>query len=145
LTLFSTFSYYTPLKRKTSLCTWSEQFPEPRQSDGLAAAETISASKPGRSLPFSSFWQFPHFYAIGWLYREDMREPECYASVVDENDERTVFEHILISTQLLLLPVFSRPLLHLPEDCISRRPMIIGICFLPFSPIRLLSLVEARR
>jgi protoheme IX farnesyltransferase len=49
-------------------------------------------------------WQFPHFYAIGWLYREDYaRAGMLMLPAVDDEDGRTTFRAILISTQLLIV------------------------------------------
>jgi protoheme IX farnesyltransferase len=59
-------------------------------------------------------WQFPHFYAIGWLYREDYaRAGMKMLPAVDDDDGKTTFRRILISTQLLivasLLLTFAAP------------------------------------
>ncbi|WP_373650792.1 MULTISPECIES: heme o synthase [unclassified Schlesneria] len=63
---------YTPLKRVTSLCTAVGAIPGalPPVLGWLAAGGRWDASA------FALFavlflWQFPHFFAIAWLYRED--------------------------------------------------------------------------
>lgn len=63
---------YTPLKRRTSLCLAIGAVPGalPPVLGWLAAGGQFDASA------FSLFailflWQFPHFFAIAWLYRDD--------------------------------------------------------------------------
>lgn len=72
VTLLSYLFLYTPLKRKTPLCTLIGAFPGavPPLIGWAAACGRLD---PGAwvlyALVFS--WQFPHFMAIAWLYRED--------------------------------------------------------------------------
>ena len=77
LTLLTAVSYvaiYTPLKRITSLNTFVGAFPGalPPLIGWTAARGVIEW--PGVALFAVLFvWQFPHFMAIGWMYREDYR------------------------------------------------------------------------
>jgi protoheme IX farnesyltransferase len=47
-------------------------------------------------------WQFPHFYAIGWLYREDYARAWMKMLPAVDDDGKTTFRRILISTRLLI-------------------------------------------
>jgi heme o synthase len=72
LTLLSYLFLYTPLKRKTSLCTLVGAFPGavPPLIGWAAARGRIDPE--AWALYFIVFlWQFPHFMAIAWMYRED--------------------------------------------------------------------------
>jgi protoheme IX farnesyltransferase len=75
LTLLTAFGYvaiYTPLKRMTTLNTFIGAFPGalPPLIGWTAARGMIEW--PGVALFAILFvWQFPHFMAIGWMYRED--------------------------------------------------------------------------
>jgi len=75
LTLLTAFGYvavYTPLKRVTTLNTFLGAFPGalPPLIGWTAARGLIEW--PGVALFAILFvWQFPHFMAIGWLYRAD--------------------------------------------------------------------------
>ncbi len=75
LTLVTAIGYvaiYTPLKRVTSMNTFLGAFPGalPPLIGWTAARGVIEW--PGVALFAILFvWQFPHFMAIGWLYRED--------------------------------------------------------------------------
>jgi len=63
---------YTPLKRHTSFCTAIGAIPGamPPVLGWTAAGQPLDAHALALfSLMF--FWQFPHFLAIAWLYRED--------------------------------------------------------------------------
>ncbi len=53
-------------------------------------------------------WQFPHFYAIGWLYREDYaRAGIRMLPVVDKSGERTARQ--IVVALLVLLPLSVGP------------------------------------
>ena len=75
LTLLTAIGYvaiYTPLKRITTLNTFIGAFPGALPPlIGWTAARGI-IEWPGVALFAILFvWQFPHFMAIGWMYRED--------------------------------------------------------------------------
>jgi protoheme IX farnesyltransferase len=55
-------------------------------------------------------WQFPHFYSIAWLYREDYgRAGIRMLPVVDETGERTARQ--ILWTAFMLVPVSLLPAL----------------------------------
>lgn len=71
-TLLSYLCVYTPLKRKTPLCTLVGALPGamPPLIGWAAAADKLNLE--AWSLYALLFlWQFPHFMAIAWMYRED--------------------------------------------------------------------------
>jgi protoheme IX farnesyltransferase len=72
LTLGAYLFLYTPLKRRTPMCTLVGAFPGamPVLIGYVAAAGNVSFQ--GWLLYAILFlWQFPHFMAIAWMYRED--------------------------------------------------------------------------
>src|SRR5882757_9111178 len=73
LTLTSYLGFYTPLKRKTPLCTFVGAVPGAMPIlIGWAAASGSTTSERAWILYAVLFlWQFPHFMAIAWMYRED--------------------------------------------------------------------------
>jgi len=105
LTLLSYLFVYTPLKRKTRLCTLVGAFPGAAPIlMGWAAAKNNLNLEAWALYAILFLWQFPHFYAIGWLYREDYaRAGMLMLPTVDDEDGRTTFRAILISTQLLIV------------------------------------------
>jgi len=73
ITLASYLFIYTPLKRKTPLCTVAGAFAGamPPLIGWAAASGSIASAQAWRLYAMLFFWQFPHFMAIAWMYRED--------------------------------------------------------------------------
>src|SRR5882762_5376565 len=72
LTLLTYLFLYTPLKRKTSLCVLVGAFPGAMPPlIGWAAASGRLDSEAWMLYAILFLWQFPHFTAIAWMYRED--------------------------------------------------------------------------
>jgi len=73
LTLTSYLALYTPLKRKTSLCTLVGAVPGamPTLIGWAAGSGSIGSEKAWILYAVLFLWQFPHFMAIAWMYRED--------------------------------------------------------------------------
>jgi len=72
LTLLSYLLVYTPLKRKTALCTLVGAFPGAAPPlIGWAAASGRLSLEAWVLYGLVFLWQFPHFMAIAWMYRED--------------------------------------------------------------------------
>jgi len=71
-TLLSYLFLYTPLKRKTPLCTLVGAFPGAMPPlIGWAAASGKLNFQAWTLYAVLFLWQFPHFMAIAWMYRED--------------------------------------------------------------------------
>src|SRR6202162_6034601 len=72
LTLVSYLALYTPLKRKTPLCTVVGALPGAMPPlIGWAAASGKLRFDAWVLCAILFLWQFPHFMAIAWMYRED--------------------------------------------------------------------------
>src|SRR6266567_5967256 len=72
LTLVSYLFLYTPLKRKTPLCTLVGAFAGAMPPViGWAAASGRLSLEAWVIYAMLFLWQFPHFMAIAWMYRED--------------------------------------------------------------------------
>jgi protoheme IX farnesyltransferase len=72
LTLLTYLFLYTPLKRKTPLCVLVGAFPGAMPPlIGWAAASGRLNIEAGILYAMLFLWQFPHFMAIAWMYRED--------------------------------------------------------------------------
>jgi protoheme IX farnesyltransferase len=73
LTLMSYLLVYTPLKRKTPLCTFVGAVPGamPTLIGWAAASDSISSGKAWMLYALLFLWQLPHFMAIAWMYRDD--------------------------------------------------------------------------
>ena len=72
LTLLTYLFVYTPLKRKTPLCVLVGAFPGAMPPlIGWAAASGRLNGEAWMLYVALFLWQFPHFMAIAWMYRED--------------------------------------------------------------------------
>jgi heme o synthase len=72
LTLLTYLFVYTPLKRRTPLCVLVGAFPGAMPPlIGWAAASGRLHMEAGILYAMLFLWQFPHFMAIAWMYRED--------------------------------------------------------------------------
>src|SRR6266566_6723979 len=72
LTLLTYLFVYTPLKRKTPLCVLVGAFPGAMPPlIGWAGASGRLSIEAGILYAIVFLWQFPHFMAIAWMYRED--------------------------------------------------------------------------
>ena len=100
---------YTPLKTRTTLSTLVGAFPGavPPLIGWTAARGSISLE--GWVLFAILFlWQFPHFLAIAWMYREDYGRAGILMLPVVEPDGRVTAQQIVVYT-LMLLPVSLLP------------------------------------
>src|ERR1700722_2660891 len=100
---------YTPLKTRTTLATAVGAIPGalPPLIGWAAASGSLSA---GAWILFAIlfFWQFPHFMAIAWMYREDYgRAGILMLPVVDRSGDRTF--RLIIATAAILIPVSLLP------------------------------------
>ncbi|HLZ90261.1 MAG TPA: heme o synthase [Candidatus Acidoferrum sp.] len=103
---------YTPLKKRTVWATFVGAFPGaiPPMIGWAAATGRLDA---GAWMLFAIlfFWQFPHFHAIAWMYRDDYaRAGILMLPVVDREGSRT-FRQILATATVLvgvsLLPAIA--------------------------------------
>ena len=104
LTLTSYLVFYTPLKRKTPLCTFVGAVPGAMPTlIGLAAASnSISSEKAWILYAVLFLWQFPHFMAIAWMYRDDYAGAG-YLVFPTNNEERFLAWVTLVPSLALLM------------------------------------------
>jgi heme o synthase len=109
VTCLSYLLAYTPLKKRTVWATFVGAFPGavPPMIGWVAASGSLDR---GAWLLFGILflWQFPHFHAIAWMYREDYaRAGILMLPVVDPEGKRTFRQIILTAASLVgvaLLP-----------------------------------------
>ncbi len=102
---------YTPLKTKTSLSTVIGAFPGamPPLMGWTAAADQLRL-EAWVLFAILFLWQFPHFLAIAWMYREDYERAGIVMLPVVEAEGRVTGQQIVFYA-LLLLPVSLFPAL----------------------------------
>ncbi len=100
---------YTPLKTRTSLSTVVGAFPGAMPPLlGWSAATGGLTTEAWALFAILFMWQFPHFLAIAWMYREDYARAGILMLPVVEPEGRLTAQQIVIWT-LLLVPVSLFP------------------------------------
>lgn len=103
-TLLSYLLLYTPLKRKSPLCTLVGAFPG-------AMPPLIGAAAASGNLPLDAWilyavlflWQFPHFMAIAWMYRADYARAGYRVLPPDDDSRGCWVELQTLVPQLILV------------------------------------------
>ena len=100
---------YTPLKRIGPICTTVGAFPGAMPPlIGFAAAAGHLTVKAWILFAILFLWQFPHFHAIAWLYREDYEHAGIkMLAVVRPNGKALSFE--ILAALVMLIPVTLVP------------------------------------
>ncbi|MFY9561827.1 MAG: heme o synthase [Terriglobales bacterium] len=108
-TAFVYLAAYTPLKRVHPICTFVGALPGamPGVLGWVAARGRLEW---GALVMFAIvfFWQFPHFYSIAWLYREDYAAGNIRMLPAIEEDGTATGRRILLYS-LGLIPVSLAP------------------------------------
>jgi heme o synthase len=117
-TLLSYLLIYTPLKRKTHLCTLLGAFPGAMPTLIGWAGASASLNRNAMFLFALLFlWQFPHFLAIAMMYREDYSRAGYQMLPGFDRDSRFTRAEILAFTVVLiaatLLPIAGSGLIYL--------------------------------
>ncbi len=112
LGLFTLLSYlfiYTPLKQRSPHSTTIGAIPGAMPPlIGYAAASGTLAWDAWILFAILFFWQFPHFYAIAWMYREDYERAGIRMLPVVEPDGESTARRILLFS-LVLVPISLIP------------------------------------
>lgn len=111
-TLLSYLFIYTPLKRKTSLCTFLGAFPGAMPTlIGWAGAGARIDRQALFLFAILFLWQFPHFLAIALMYRDDYaRAGYCMLPKFDGDSRFTraeIFGFTLILVIVTMVPAFG--------------------------------------
>lgn len=112
LGLFTEASYlllYTPLKQRSWHSTTVGAVPGAMPPlIGFAAAANALTWEAWALYAILFLWQFPHFYAIAWMYREDYQRAGIRMLPVVEPDGASTARQILIAS-VVLIPVSLLP------------------------------------
>jgi heme o synthase len=111
LTLASYLLLYTPLKRKTPLCTVAGALPGAMPPlIGWAAATGKLSLEAWVLYALLFLWQFPHFMAIAWMYREDYARAGYLVLPRGEQSGRFMSRQTFVAS-FALIPVSLTPTL----------------------------------
>jgi protoheme IX farnesyltransferase len=112
LGLFTLLGYllvYTPLKQRSPICTTVGAIPGamPPLIGYAAAGHGIDAGAVALFL-ILFVWQFPHFDAIAWMYRDDYARGGIRMLPVIEPDGKSTARRVLLCS-FLLIPISLAP------------------------------------
>lgn len=137
LTLLTAVMYvgiYTPLKRYTTLATFVGAFPGAMPPLIGWTAARGSIEWPAVALFAILFiWQFPHFMAIAWLYRDDYRRAGIrMLPVVQPDGWSTAAEALAYA--VLMIPVSLVPYyLHIAGQAYWVAALLLGAVYLAYT------------
>ncbi len=111
ISIFLYTSFYTPLKTKTPLSVFVGAIPGaiPFMLGWVAATDDFGI-EPGTLFMLQFFWQFPHFWAIGWFLHEDYQKAGFNMLPTGKPDKATAVQIIMYTAWTILvsvIPVFG--------------------------------------
>jgi protoheme IX farnesyltransferase len=103
ISIFLYTSVYTPLKTITPLSVFVGAFPGaiPFMLGWVAATDHFGI-EAGTLFLIQFFWQFPHFWAIGWFLFEDYEKAGFFMLPTGKKDTKTATQIILYTLWLIL-------------------------------------------
>ena len=110
LAAFSIFIYtciYTPLKPITPLSVFVGAIPGaiPFMLGWIAANDDFGI-EPGTLFMIQFFWQFPHFWALGWMLDDDYKKAGFNMLPTGSRDRKTAFQIILYVIWMIIISLF---------------------------------------
>ncbi|ATA92064.1 heme o synthase [Capnocytophaga canimorsus] len=98
---------YTPLKTRTPLSVFVGAFPGAIPFMlGWVAATNDFGIEAGTLFMIQFFWQFPHFWAIGWLLDDDYKKAGFKLLPTGKRDKATAIQIIMYILWMMLAAVF---------------------------------------
>jgi protoheme IX farnesyltransferase len=133
LTASAYLGAYTPLKKHSPLCTTIGAFPGAMPPLlGWTAARGHVEWEALVLFAILFLWQFPHFHAIAWMYREDYRRAGIRMLPVVEEDGRSTVREVL-AYSMMLVPVSLFPgYLHMVGKTYLVGALIFSLAFLVY-------------
>lgn len=106
ISIFMYVSLYTPLKTLTPLSVFVGAFPGAIPFMlGWVAATGYFGIEAGTLFIIQFFWQFPHFWAIGWFLYDDYKKAGFFMLPTGERDKKTALQTILYTIWMILASV----------------------------------------
>ncbi|VXB16234.1 Protoheme IX farnesyltransferase [Flavobacterium sp. 9AF] len=111
ISIFMYVSLYTPLKTITPLSVFVGAFPGAiPYMLGWVAATGHFGIEAGTLFIIQFFWQFPHFWAIGWFLYDDYKKAGFFMLPTGKKDKKTALQTILYTIWMIIasvIPVFG--------------------------------------
>ena len=107
ISIFLYTSAYTPLKTKTPFSVFVGAIPGAIPFMlGWVAATNDFGIEPGTLFMLQFFWQFPHFWAIGWFLDEDYKRAGFKLLPTGKPDKGTAVQIILYTVWTIIISIF---------------------------------------
>ena len=106
ISIFIYTCVYTPLKTKTPLSVFVGAIPGaiPFMLGWVAATNSFGI-EPGILFMWQFFWQFPHFWAIGWFLFDDYKKGGFFMLPTGKRDKGTAVQIILYTVWTILVSI----------------------------------------
>lgn len=106
ISIFLYTCVYTPLKTKTPLAVFVGAIPGAIPFMlGWVAATNDFGIEPGTLFAIQFFWQFPHFWAIGWFLFEDYKKGGFFMLPTGKQDKGTAVQTIMYTIWTILVSI----------------------------------------
>lgn len=126
--LLSYLLLYTPLKRRSCLCTLVGACPGAAPVlIGWVAVRGDLAPAAWVLYAILFLWQFPHFLAIGWLYREDYARAGMLMIPAGDGSGRATFGVIHLTAQALVAVSFLPALMGMAGMVYLGAALLLGV------------------
>ncbi|TDS63587.1 heme o synthase [Myroides indicus] len=107
ISIFLYTSVYTPLKPITPLSVFVGAFPGAIPFMlGWVAESNQFGIEAGTLFMIQFFWQFPHFWAIGWFLYDDYQRGGFSMLPTGKRDSKTAMQTVLYTIWLIIASVF---------------------------------------
>ena len=107
ISIFLYTSVYTPLKPVTPLVVFIGALPGAIPFMlGWVAATGHFGIEPGMLFMIQFFWQFPHFWAIGWLEHEEYKKAGFNMLPTGEKNRKASAQILLYTVWMIMVSVF---------------------------------------
>ena len=107
LSVFIYTCIYTPLKSITPLSVFVGAIPGAIPFMlGWVAATNKFGIEPGTLFMIQFFWQFPHFWALGWMLDDDYKKAGFNMHPTGQRDKKTAIQIILYVLWMIIISVF---------------------------------------
>jgi len=106
ISIFLYVCVYTPLKTRTPLAVFVGAFPGAIPFMlGWVAYTDYFGIEPGVLFMIQFFWQFPHFWAIGWMLDEDYKRAGFKMLPSGRADNATAFQIVFYTLWMIVISV----------------------------------------
>jgi len=142
---------YTPLKTKTPLSVFVGAIPGAIPFMlGWVAATNDFGIEPGTLFAIQFFWQFPHFWAIGWFLFEDYKKGGFFMLPTGKQNKGTAVQTIMYTIWTILVSIipafgFTGRLYLTPISALIVFLLGIGMLYFAIQLYKKMSVIAAKQ